>query len=486
MPDIKDLMREFVVGAADGFPSLFKSVLPQYADPMTKAYGQDLWDRMLKDPVVQSSIEARKLAVLADGISLLPAVEHPVDAASDPEQAKDAERASELKEFVERALVQSLDDAELSFYDVALTALDALQYGHKIAEKVLAWGKGRDAGRLIYSAIKPRDSRLVSFIIDEYENVLGLSAAKLENAGAIGPRPYHLANVEKLRSDPTFVERSKFFIFRNRGKNSDPRGLSVLCSAYNAWYIKTQVWPEYYKYLKQFGTPIVVGKTGDGAGDEYERDEAGQVKLSNGKPIQISAQAALLHALLGLLNASVVVVPHGAEIELRQSQGDGVAFLNANDYFDRQITLAISGTTRLTLEAKHGSKADTDTALDVAGLRIANDKLRLARAINRDIIRPIIRLNYGEEAVRLSPVAALSQTEQQDLANMWRAVASLETSGALDDSMRTAVYVKAGLPRPDLEARRKAAEERSAIERLRAGSFGKLLDPSIDTDEEAA
>lgn len=476
------MLEEVVLGSIDGYPSLFKSSLPPYADPLTKAYGQDLFRRMMKDPVIAGEVDTRCLAVLADGINLMPAVDVPVSANPDPKVVRDADQSKMLLDFTKRCFAL-LDDSEASLNDVARDLLDGLPYGHKIAEKVLQWGSGEDAGKLVLKAIKPRDSRLVNFIVDEHANVLGFMAAKKDNQGSM-PLGYTSMSLERLRNDPSFAERSRFAVFRNRGENADPRGMSILCPAYNAWYIKTQLWPEFYKYLKQFGTPIIVGKTPDAAPDQFKYDDEGNLVAINDQPVTVSPQVALFNKLLGLLNASVVVVPFGTEVDLKQSEGDGQAFLNANDYFDRQMVIAISGTSRQSLEAKHGSKADTGTAQDVAGLRIANDKIRLAGVINRDIIRPLIRDNFGSAAVRLAPVAALSATEQQDLADMWRAVASLETSGALDDTMRPQVYLKAGLPAPDLEARQVEREERKQLEVLRAGNMGKLMDPSID--EEAA
>lgn len=57
----------------------------------------------------------------------------------------------------------------------------------------------------------------------------------------------------------------KFFLTRNRPTYKNPYGEALLSRLYWAWYFRTNGWKFWGKWLERFGSPLMVGKSGDPA-----------------------------------------------------------------------------------------------------------------------------------------------------------------------------------------------------------------------------
>ncbi len=471
-------LREFVAGGQQAALAAIRAVLPQYIDDVTRDFGGDVYDRMLTDPAVAAAFDTYKMGVLSDGIRFEAAVTHPGEWEDpDPRREADADRAEEFRAFAERCFaLGALEGQELG--DVASELLDGLAQGHRVAEIVLKPGEGDDAGLLVPRCVKPKRRGRTAFVVDAYSNVLGLIGATPAQSGILWASNVALG---ELAASPGFIPRDKAVVFQHGVKDSDPRGTSVLRPAYNAWFLKTQVLPEFFKFLKQFASPGIIAKTPEGAGYVDRLNPDGTPVLDAfGKAELVSMEAALMGSLLAWLNASILVVKAGTEIDLLQSQGDGKAFRDACDWFDRQITLAILGTTRLTLEAEHGSRADSGIAQDVAGLKTAFQKGRLAAVLTRDLLRVLMRVNFGAEGVRLCPRAVLAKVEQQDWSKELDAVSRAYASGYLHDSQIPALDARLGLPKRDMAAMAREKAEAQHRVRMAQGDALNVLDPAVD------
>lgn len=416
-----------------------RQALPQYVDDVTRDYGPDVYERMLRDPAVAAGVQTLKQAVLADGIRLVMSAEPAREAMGDAADGDVAE-AEELRAFVQ----ECFDQAETPIEDVAEQLLDGLAYGNKVAEIVL---KARPDGRLGLRSVKGKHRSQVAFVVDSTMTLQGIAAATPESGG-LGIAAGALVDP----AAPGFFPAYKFVVFTHDPKDGDPRGTSALRPVYNAWYLKTQVLPDYFKYLRQFATPSVIGKPAEGAAATPMTGPDGTLEAGpDGAPVQVSAPHALLSALTSWQNASVLVVPVGTEIELLKSDGDGKAFLSALDWFDRQITTGILGSTRMTMEAEHGSKADSQSAQDVSGLRVAAIRRRLADVITRQLVHLLVRVNFGDGALRLAPKVSLARVEQQDWAEELRSIGDAYGKGLIHDSQLPALDERLGLPARDME-----------------------------------
>src|SRR5262249_7983539 len=149
-------------------------------------------------------------------------------------------------------------------------------------------------------------------------------------------------------------------------RNSDPRGTSLLRSAYKPWWQKQQLWPEYLKYLTQFASPIVVGIASPLAGN-IPAGPNGPPPPPLPPPVgrsaalataaQTDAVAKLLAALQGIRNGGVIALPTGSSVSVDRAAGNGEAFLKGFDLLDRQITTAILNQTLATMEGEHMARA---------------------------------------------------------------------------------------------------------------------------------
>lgn len=423
-PLTTDPAREYIAGSAIwGRYRGAVQALPLPIDDLERELGDDVYTQMLHDAQVWSCFVVLKTAILEDGLSLVP---HD----NDPDGA--------IAAFCRRALEQLTIPIGAVLWDM----LDALAYGSRVAELMYGDGDGEDAGRVTLFALKPKARHTVAFVVDDFLNVLGMQAM-----------PGVWRSTRPDGTDPQQpLPRSKFAILTWWPRNSDPRGTSVLRRAYNAWWLKTQAWPEYLKYLVQFGTPSLVGKAKVGTNADG-----------------VSFKQLLFEALLAYQNGTALVVELGEEIEALSgatgAQND--VFPTAVDLFDRQITRAILLQTRATMEAEHGSRADSSTGKDVLDMIVAQGKQALGQMLVDDVLAPLVELNFGPAALQTLPTLALGQTEQEDVIPLMNAVAQLERAGYIQPSQYPAIDARLGLPPRTPEEQQRQAE-RAAVPPVQA------------------
>lgn len=455
-PMSTDPRREYVAGGARTLQRSART-LPWAIDDLTQDLGDGVYERMLKDAQVQANLTVYKAAVLEDGVTLRPAIAD--------KDADGYEQAAALVPWCE----QILDDLETSLDDVCWSLLDALALGSKVAEEVYHDDTTYTGKRqLVLRALKVKPRRATAFVVDPYLNLLGL-------VGADPARGLTVVTSGSVPTDATLLPREKFCIFTFRPQDGDPRGTTLLRAAYNAYELKIRTWPEYYKYLVQFASPSVWGTTAEHAPEEPDPDDETQT---------ITAVEALLRALLAFQNGTAIALPYGANLELLWSSGDGKAFLEAFSLYDRQITTGMLAQTRATMEATNGSKADSETASDVLATLVRQTRKALARTLRRDVLRDLVRYNYGEAAARLTPIVSFGETEQVDVAPLMTAVAGLQRVSYLDPSQLPDLDVQLGLAArtPEELARR---QERAAAPPP-APATPPAADPSADPSERGA
>ena len=134
--------------------------LPHYVDDITREFGDDLYERMLQDPQVASCIAVLKCSVMSGGVTLEPADKSTPDSL-----------AGEIADFCRR----SLAGLARPLTDTLFEMLDGIAYGNKVAELIYKLpDTGPDTGRLTLADIKVKPRRAVSFVVDTFNNVVGL------------------------------------------------------------------------------------------------------------------------------------------------------------------------------------------------------------------------------------------------------------------------------------------------------------------------
>jgi hypothetical protein len=449
-----DLKAESV--SADGYAWLtaYAKTLPHWVDDLTRDFGDDLYHRMLVDAAVHAAITTLKASVLEGGVQLTPAVE---DDAADGYAT-----AVEILEFCQ-AVIEDLDiDLESVLWDLT----DAFAFGNRLAEAVYEPRTVKGKRALALKALKPRLRETYAFVTDAYANLVGIMALIPGTAFAVLPGLV----VGNPRDIPNLLPREKFAILTVNPRNSDPRGTSLLRPAYKPWWIKQQVWGEYLKYLTQFGSPIVVGIASPGAQQAPVAIPApvppvgpppvnGQITWGAASP-PLDPIGVLLAALQGIRNGGVVSVPAGTEVRIERAAGNGEAFLEAMDLLDRQITIAILNQTLATMEGKHMARAASETHQDVLSTLTARLKLLVTRFLRHEVLRPLVRWNFGDEAARaLVPRVALGEEEGIDKPPLLTAYTG--AGYTLDPSQFIGIDEELGAPERDPDSIQTLLEQRA-------------------------
>jgi hypothetical protein len=391
--------------------------LPFAFDDLTGDFGDDIYDRMMFDPQVSASVNTLKTGILADGVSVTPAVTDKSDAAH--------ARAQEIADFV----ADCLDDLDPSIDQTLWTLFDALAYGSKVAEQVYAL----DGGQLRLVSLKVKPRRTTAFVVDAYLNIVGI-------IGLMPGQPMPIVSsllIDRPEEQPNLLPRDKFAILTNWPKDSDPRGTSVLRAAYRPWWDKQQTIPEYLKYLAQFASPSIVATAPEDA----------LPFVPDGDTTATTATQQIAAALSAFRNGTYLVLPFGTTTQVLTATGEGQAFMHAFDRFDRQISVAVLHQTLATNEAQHQSRAATTVHKDVLDLLILLGKRAGARMLKRDVFRPLVRFNFGEEAAKLlTPNASLGDVEAEDLSPRMTAIAQLADKGLVFPSQLPQLFADLKLP----------------------------------------
>lgn len=440
-------------------------VLSRFQDDLNREFSDRAYDDMLKDPAVAASVDILKSLILSEPLRVVPRVRN--------KKAADYEASKKVADFVEKNLRKMARSPQVVLWE----ALDAIAYGSSLVEIVFEDAVEEGAPVLRLKDLKTRSRSNYGLIVDRYFNVLGAVPTEMG---------YQASGVYTGSTQPDkekVIPREKFLIVALVTKNSDPRGVSLIRPAWNAYYLKTQVWPAYLKFLVQFASPSIVGYTPEGAEDVEVLDDSGTPARNADGTIQtISAEEDMLSTLLGFQNGTVAVLKGGSKLDLIKSEGQGEAFSAAVDLFDRQIAMAILKAHRTLLDAKHSSKADSESAADLTDVFVASLREVLASAFTREVVRVLVKVNFGPEvADAYAPEVTLKAMPKQDFAKAADAVGKLWASKFLHSSQVAEVDAMVGLPERDLDAFLGELEEEAEMRRLDQTERMKLMNPGAGT-----
>lgn len=414
---------EYVAGNAATPDGEYHTLSEQLSD-IAGVLSQAVYRAILRDPTAKPAFGTLKAGVLSGGIRLTPAIKpDPEDTAPDPE----AELAKEISDFCQRCF-DRMDENPLIFLD---EMLDALVFRHKVAEVVMEQSTGGpDAGRYVLDKLPRKPRWSYRFRVDS-KNKVGYLRCLVDGEGE-----------EAGRLVWRDIPRWKFAIASWACEDGDPRGNSILDAAAEAWKFKRNLLPNWWKGLKQFGSPSLFGTTHEGAEDIPQKDE-----LGNPKP-PLNPQKAMKAGLEGFFRSgSVIVGPFGSNIKVIESNKDGSTNEKAIERCDRDITRAILFQTRATGEARFGSKADSQTGQDILDVYVAFIRLWACCLLDAQVLYPVVEANWGEAiAERLTPNVSLGRISLADFAKVCSAVATLHQSQYFTEGQLPEVDVILDLP----------------------------------------
>ncbi|WP_406698575.1 hypothetical protein V5E97_06795 [Singulisphaera sp. Ch08] len=444
--------QEYIAAGPGRLTPAIPQILGKEFDDVTRNFGSHPYEVMLTDPAVYSSYLALKLAILSGPIQIQPRIKPLGYRYSPPATRKqrpakpgkvlsgDEAQAQEVADFCERELARLRTPIKATL----LQMYDCMGMGSKLAEPTRELCEsGPDKGRLGLKSVKVKPEWAWQYVVDAFMNVVGIIT-------------FVPSGVKGSESGFLILPPEKFAIMTWLPKDNDPRGTSALRAAYDWWNLKQQVKPYYYAHLQRFGSPSL-----DGVLSENDTAPGPAVDSVTGQEIPgkiVSPGQRYASQLVAFANNTVVVRPAGSELHVIEPKSNGEAFLNGFNLFDQQICLAIGLQTRASLEAKHGSKADSETAENTRGLVIDYGREAGSDWLEKQLLYDSVALNFGKDvADALMPIVIISQTEQQDLPAKWTAAASVGYT--LGESQLEEMDADLGLPERDMEADKAAADE---------------------------
>ena len=354
-------------------------------------------------------------AVLGTRKRAVAGLELTVEAATD--EPRDVAAADLVRDFLNR------DELRGELFDI----LDAIAKGYSVTE--IIWDTSTSPwlpSRLVY-----RDPRFFEF------DRLGQSLLlKTEN----GPEP---------------LSAYKYIIHRCQAKS----GLTIrggLARA-AAWFylFKNFDLKAWVQFLEIFGLPLRLGKYGPGATENDKKT--------------------LLNAVRHIANDAAAIIPDSMLIEFVSAAAPGGKgtdnHLTFASYIDQQISKLVLGQTGTTDTGQYVGTSDAHREVR-DDIEVA-DAVQLAATLNRDLVRPIVALNFGE--MKLYPRLRIAREKREDLAALITNLGALVPMG-LEVEM-SVIRDKLGLPEPPKGAKILAAPAAAGM----PGGWGS--GPSLPGDE---
>lgn len=451
IPTNLDPRREYLAGgilntgASLGFGK--GSILVGTNDDLMREFGYSVYSNMVKDPKVSKCVKLIKVSVLGDGVDFIPNKND-----NDPEY----DNALLVANFCNHA-VKSM---KKPLRNVLEQMLDAVVYGHKIAEIVYKYEQVDLVGKtcLVIDSVKPKPIGTARFVVDNSMNLLGITGtASLQsnelpdmetvgknNITEIDGRIFIKTEGGKLE----FQKLDKFLVLTIDTEDEDPRGRSMLRSAFNFWNIKNQIIPEYLRYLLTCSIPLLVGFTPE-TGDEKQllRDTSGTaLKDSSGRYIEINPVEALREALMQARNATALALKGGSQVKEISANGSGIPFYKAIEVFDSQIEMSILLQTLASSESRFNTRAASETHMTVLDQLIWSLKGLVADMLTYQLLKPLIKYNFGESWLKYMPVVNLGDSERRNFSLDGATVATLFSSGYMSEDQKRYTDAMLGLP----------------------------------------
>ncbi len=460
------------------------------------SHNQDIWGgqltddiifKMLRDPEIYKCFNVVRNGVLGDGVTWRPALNEPTviekpmpGEVEPPERTKEriardrqVERYNLAKQYADFA-ARAFDNLEIPLRDVLDDMLFALPYGNRVAEKVFEAKKDKDFGKeLLYLKrlkVKPRKATI--FVVDRFKNLIGLRAyvKEMDENG-----------IEVIK--PRIIKKEKFAILTFGGKDGDPRGTSFLESAYTAYQLKMQLWPEYLRWLIYSSVPPIVGYTSPETDSrKVLRDTEGKIITDkDGNNVYESDVGALLQALKQVRNASAIALPYGAKVDTLNSSVSGDPFKGFRDVLNQEIEMGLIHQTLATSDSRHNTRAASQTHIGILDELVWRIK-GTVRDMVVGVTKHLMQINFPEFEDSLTPIVTMGDTARREFSGDVGAISQLSISGYLGESQKRGIDDILGLPPRDVYSDREF-EKQKALEKVRLeANLYNITNPSPQPD----
>ena len=336
-----------------------------------------------KDPHLFSQLQTRKNAVTGLDYEVIPF-------------DSDDPRDKEIAEFVE-AQIGGIE----GFEDVMLDLLDAIGKGFAVSE--IMWSY--DEGHVVVGDIRSRHQK--RFFWDTVDD-----SFKVRTQDA---------------PEGILLPKNKFIVHKYKARSGHPSRAGVLRVVSWMYLFKNYTLKDWVAFCEVFGMPLRLGKYQPGASEEDKR--------------------ALMQALVAIGADAAGIFPDGTTIEFVNTEKTSSTDLYERlaRYCDEQVSKAILGQT-LTSDSGGGSYAQSKTHNDVRHDLTVADCKALAATLRRDLIRPLVLYNFGED--KRIPYLRFDAEESEDLTQTATVIGTLIREAGLKVPT-SYIYKKFSIPKPE-------------------------------------
>ena len=333
-----------------------------------------------KDPHLFSLMQTRKNTVLGLDWEVIP--------------YSDEARDQEISQFVGDILYNLQD-----FEDALLDLLDAIGKGFAVSE--IMWAI--ENAKAVPVALKWRHQK--KFCYDDLDNLRLLTEENMSTGIEIPP--------------------NKFVINKYRARSGHASRAGVYRVCVWMYLFKNYTVKDWIAFAEVYGMPIRLGKYETGTSKE-EKD-------------------ALMQAVLQIGSDAAGIISKGTEIEFIEAiKQDGEVFKNLAQFCNTEMSKAILGQTLSSDIGDSGSYAASKTHAEVRQDILESDCKGLSKTIRRDLIRPLVLFNFGDDS-RLPYIKFhFEKPEDQE-----KEAKKYETLAGIGLPISTEhLYEKFGIPKP--------------------------------------
>ncbi len=336
-----------------------------------------------KDPHLFSQLQTRKNAVTGLDYEIIPF-------------DSDDPRDKEIAEFV-KSEFESLE----GFEDIQMDLLDAIGKGFAVSE--IIWGY--DEGRTVVTEVKNRHQK--RFFWDAVDDTFKVRTREFPEG--------------------IFLPENKFLIHHYKARSGHPSRAGVLRVVAWMYLFKNYDLKDWVAFCEVYGMPLRLGKYQPGASE--------------------ADKAALMQALVQIGADAAGIIPDGTTIEFINTDKASSTDLYERlaRYCDEQISKAVLGQT-LTSDSGGGSFAQSKTHNEVRHDLTVADCKALAATIRRDLIRPLVLFNFGED--KRIPYIRYDCEEAGDLKETAEIIGTLIEKTGLKIPT-SYLYKKFSIPKPE-------------------------------------
>lgn len=365
-----------------------------------------------KDPHLFSLMQTRKNTVLGLDWEIIP--------------YSDEARDQEIAKFVGDILYNLQD-----FEDAMLDLLDAIGKGFAVSE--IMWAI--ENGKAVPVALKWRHQK--KFCYDDLDNLRLLTEENMSTGVEIPP--------------------NKFVINKYRARSGHASRAGVYRVCLWMYLFKNYTVKDWIAFAEVYGMPIRLGKYEQGTNKE-DKD-------------------ALLQAVLQIGSDAAGIISKGTEIEFVQAvKQDGDVFKSLAQFCNTEMSKAILGQTLSSDIGDSGSYAASKTHAEVRQDILESDCKGLSKTIRRDLIRPLVLFNFGDDS-RLPYIKYHFEKpeDQEKEAKKYETLARIGLPLATEH-----LYEKFGIPKPE------AGQEVLSVPKQQPGSVfaskASVLQPPPDME----